>query len=100
VIVKILNENLPKDGEYKKFDYPEAKNEILIYKPNGRNYQIFSSFCPHFGGPLEIKNDKLHCHFHDYYFSIEDGSCLNRSMGAKCMLLQYFTEDDGLSVEI
>ena len=100
MMIKIENEKLPKDGEYMKFDYPEAKIEILVYKPNGKTFEIYSSFCPHFGGPLEIKDGKLHCYFHDYYFSIEDGSCLNRTMGAKCLKLQYFVEDDGVSVEV
>lgn len=100
MMIKIKNESLPKDGEYKIIDYPEAKNEILIYKPNGKPFEIYSSFCPHFGGPLAVKDGKLHCYFHDYYFSIQDGSCLNRQMGAKCLKLQYFAENDGLSVEI
>lgn len=99
-MIKITSEFLPKDGEYKKFDYPEAKNEIIVYKPLGGTYEVYSSFCPHFGGPLEIKENKLHCYFHDYYFSLKDGSCLNRSMGAKCLKIQYFLDDDGMVAEV
>ena len=33
-------------------------DEILIYKVNEEFFAI-STFCPHFGGPLEIKDGKI-----------------------------------------
>lgn len=99
MFVFVKHEDLPSDNDYVTIDYPDYKNEILIYN-SGSAYHVFSSFCPHFGGPLKIKNGRLHCHFHDYYFSLHDGSCENRGMGARCRVLNYFKVDGGIEVEI
>jgi nitrite reductase/ring-hydroxylating ferredoxin subunit len=99
MIVFIANKDLPVIGEYKYFDYPDLKNELLVWNDAG-TYRIYSSFCPHFGGPLAIKDGQLHCYFHDYRFDIENGTCLNREFGAKCQKMDFFVETDGLSVEI
>jgi nitrite reductase/ring-hydroxylating ferredoxin subunit len=97
--VFIAKKDLPIAGEFKYFDYPELKNELLVWN-SGQKYHIYSSFCPHFGGPLAIKDGQLHCYFHDYKFDIESGECLNREFGSKCQKIVYFSESDGLFVEI
>ena len=99
MIVFIENAELPSLNEYKYLDFPAFKNELLIWN-HGGVFKIFSSFCPHFGGILAIKNDKLHCYFHDYEFDPETGSCMNREFGGKCQKIDYFEESEGLSVEI
>ena len=97
--VFIENKDLPITGEYKYFDYPELKNELLVWN-NAGSYRVYSSFCPHFGGPITIKDGQLHCYFHDYKFDAENGICINREFGGKCQIISFFLESDGLSVEI
>jgi nitrite reductase/ring-hydroxylating ferredoxin subunit len=97
--ILIGQEDLPLTGDYKYFDYPELKQEILVANIDGQ-YKVFSSFCPHFGGKLEIKDGDLYCYFHDYKFDIESGKCQNKSLGTHCKSLSFFEDDDGLMVEV
>ena len=99
MIILIKKKELPEIGEYKYYDFPNLKNELIIYNKNNK-YMVYSSFCPHFGGILKINNDKLHCHFHDYKYDLETGNCLNREFGSKCQKFEYFEDIDGLSIEI
>ncbi len=97
--IRINKSDLPADGSFKYFDFPELKNEYLIYKEAGKPYAVFSSFCPHFGGQLSIKNGLLHCGFHDYWYSLKDGACINKDFGGKCQIVNYFLDDYGLIIE-
>ncbi len=63
----IPNTELPSDGEFKYIDIPEVKQELLVFRKKGV-IQVVSSFCPHFGGPLTLKDGNLHCYFHGYEF--------------------------------
>ncbi len=97
VEIKFLD--LPVEGGSVTFDFPDLKQEILIIKKGGR-FMVYSSFCPHFGGPLELKGDRLHCYFHDYEFSLTDGKCLNRDTSVKCSLFNFSIIEDGICVDI
>lgn len=97
--ISLSKVDLPTDGAYKYFDFPEAKMELLVFNDSG-NYRIYSSFCPHFGGPLEVKNGKLFCSFHDYIYDMDTGSCINKELGAKCQILSFFEEDNSISVVV
>jgi nitrite reductase/ring-hydroxylating ferredoxin subunit len=98
--VFIRKPELPGPGEFKYFDFPELKNEVLIWNRPGQGFMVYSSFCPHFGGPLAVRDSKLHCYFHDYLFDAETGACINRNFGGRCTRLAYFEEDNGLVVEV
>lgn len=97
--IKISKSELPAEGSFKYYDFPEVKNEYLVYKEVGKPYAVFSSFCPHFGGPLAVKDGRLHCHFHDYWFSLSDGKCLNKEFGGKCQIINYFMDADAMIIE-
>lgn len=55
------------------------QDEILIYELNQTLYAI-SGFCPHFGGPLELEDDKIHCYWHDWDFDLRKHNCLNKKV--------------------
>ena len=55
------------------------QDEILIYELNQTIFAI-SGFCPHFGGPLELKDDKIHCHWHGWDFDLRKHNCLNKKV--------------------
>jgi nitrite reductase/ring-hydroxylating ferredoxin subunit len=89
-VIKINLNKLPKKiGDFDYYDFPEYKIEFLISKLDTNNYKVLSSFCPHFGGPLELKNNSLYCYFHGYEFDIDSGKCLNRKIGSKCIFYEY-----------
>ena len=55
------------------------EDEILIYELDQNLYAI-SGFCPHFGGPLEIKEGKINCYWHDWDFDIRKHNCVNKKV--------------------
>lgn len=97
--IKLHNHELPNKGEHKYFDYPELKQELIVANTDS-GYKVFSSFCPHFGGKLEIKNGDLYCYFHDYIFDVESGSCKNKPLGSKCQKISFFEDEEGMIVEV
>lgn len=100
MIISIENDNLPSLGCFKYFDYPDLKIELLVIKSKAEEFKVISSFCPHFGGPLTVKDGNLHCNFHDYSFDIETGVCLNRNFGGKCLSYDFFRDENGLSIVV
>lgn len=99
-MIVIKKDELPGLGEYKYFDFPEIKDELLVYVDGSGALKIFSSFCPHFGGPLSIKDGNLFCWFHEYIYDIETGSCLNRGLATKCREIKYKYIGEGVEVAI
>lgn len=97
-MIKIEKSSLPKNGEFKYFDFPEYKNEIIVYRTEDSELKIYSSFCPHFGGPLSIKHGRLYCWFHAYEFSLDDGSCVNRKANLRCNVVEF--KDAGQVIEL
>lgn len=97
--IQINKKDLPESGGYKYFDFPELKQELLITNTNA-GFKVYSSFCPHFGGKLELKNGSLYCYFHDYIFDVENGKCINKPLGSSCRVIPFFEDDDGLVVEV
>ena len=67
-------ESLPR-----KFFSEIFNDEIIIYEVDNSLFAI-SSFCPHFGGPLEVKNGKINCYWHDWDFDIRSHNCVNKKV--------------------
>ena len=99
-MIRIEKSLLPSSGEFKYFDFPEYKNEFLVYKTKEGCLKIYSSFCPHFGGPLSIKDDKLYCWFHAYEFDLESGVCLNRKVDIRCNQIQFVESGSAIDIEV
>ena len=57
-------------------------DEILLYSLNQKVYAV-SGFCPHFGGPLELKDEMLICYWHDWSFDATEFFCTNRKINIK-----------------
>ena len=57
----------------------EWRDELIVYLDSKNEIKIFSSICPHFGGPItyDKKNNKLKCYWHNFIYSSKDGQCLN-----------------------
>lgn len=49
------------------------RDRILIYKFDGEFFAV-SQFCPHFGGPLELRVKEIYCPWHGLSFD-----CKNKS---------------------
>lgn len=62
-----------------KFISKIFQDEILIYELD-QNLFAISGFCPHFGGPLELKDNKIHCYWHDWNFDLRKHNCLNKKV--------------------
>jgi len=56
----------------------ELKDEIIIFRDSTNNVRIFSSVCPHFGGPIVFDKQihQLKCKWHDWRFCVNTGECL------------------------
>ena len=66
--------------------FDEIKDEIIIFFNKRKKISIFSSICPHFGGPITYNQTEkiLHCHWHGLKFSHE-GKCLNQKSFKACL---------------
>ena len=54
-------------------------DELIVYEVDEKVFAI-SSFCPHFGGPLEVKNGKINCYWHDWDFDMRNHNCINKKI--------------------
>ena len=77
--------NLKKKKSITKF-LSKIKDEVIIFS-NNEEIKVFSSICPHFGGPISYDNGHLKCPWHNYKFSKTNGQCL--SHGLKICLSKY-----------
>jgi nitrite reductase/ring-hydroxylating ferredoxin subunit len=97
--IKIKLNHLPqKINQCNYYDFPKNKIEIGIVKLDMKTYKVFNSFCPHFGGKLEYKNNNLYCYFHDYKYDSENGKCINRKIGSRCTIYHYEIKDGFLKI--
>ena len=72
-------------------------DEILIYQFNGE-LRAVSSFCPHFGGPLEYKDKSLSCYWHGWRFDPETFVCTNHEVNCKVKSYSVIETDRGLEI--
>lgn len=97
--IKIILSKLPKKiNECIYLDFPKKKIEIGIIKLDNNKFKVFNSFCPHFGGRLNVKDGNFFCYFHEYKYNIEDGRCINRKIGSRCTLYEYKLTDKYLII--
>jgi len=63
---------------------PELNDFVVFYK-NNQGISGFSTVCPHFGGPLELSEDRslLRCKWHDWRFEVASGCVTNRRVNTK-----------------
>lgn len=54
-------------------------DELIVYEVDEKLFAI-SSFCPHFGGPLEINGGKIRCYWHDWDFDLQKHNCINKKV--------------------
>jgi len=68
----------------------ELKDEIIVFRDRqSGEINVFSSVCPHFGGPLVLKDNVLFCKWHSYEFSKSSGNCISHKL--KLTALKYKT---------
>jgi nitrite reductase/ring-hydroxylating ferredoxin subunit len=61
----------------------ELRDEVVLVNQEG-TWRLFSTICPHFGGPLVVlSDDEFRCYWHDWKFSSRTGECLNRKSGLR-----------------
>lgn len=89
----------------KTADIPEAGStivpffgrEVHIYK-SGDRVRVAANVCLHFGGPLECKDGKLVCPWHNASFDLETGDRIDgpAPKGSRLMFLSARVEGDTL----
>lgn len=77
---------------------PFFGREVHVYKVNGTP-KAAVSICTHFGGPLECKDGKFVCQWHNAEFAMEDGRGLiaPAPSDSKLMFLSTRVEDSNLN---
>ena len=71
-------------------------DEVSAFWADGK-VQVYSSVCPHWGGPVSLDRGRggLFCPWHDFRYGAESGACVNRDV--KLSLRRYpFVERDGV----
>ncbi len=75
-----------------KNKYKVGNNEIGFFFENNK-LKAFSSYCPHFGGPLEfVDNKEFHCHWHGYKFS-NKGECTSHKIKLNVVFFKVTIEE-------
>lgn len=76
---------------------PFFGREVHVYR-DGNAIRVAANVCLHFGGPLECKDGKLVCPWHNAAFDMKTGVCLNgpAPSGSKLMFLTSRVEGDTL----
>ena len=76
---------------------PFFGREVHVYRADGRP-RAAANVCPHFGGPLDCKDGKLVCPWHNSVFDMASGERLEgpASKSAHLMFLSTRVEGDAL----
>lgn len=77
---------------------PFFGREVHVYKVNGTPKAV-ANVCMHFGGPLECRDGKFVCQWHNAEFALADGQRLKApaSPQSRLMFLSTRVEDDVLN---
>jgi nitrite reductase/ring-hydroxylating ferredoxin subunit len=74
---------------------PFFGREVHVYKVDGRP-RAAANVCLHFGGPLECRDGKFVCAWHQAEYAMEDGKRLAGPVPAKAQLMFLSTRvEDG-----
>ncbi len=76
---------------------PFFGRELHVYRSGGRP-RVAANVCPHFGGPLDCKDGKLVCPWHNSVFDMATGDRVDGPAGkdARLMFLSTRVEGDTL----
>lgn len=76
---------------------PFFGREVHVYRSGDRPRAV-ANVCPHFGGPLDCKDGKLVCPWHNSVFDMDTGERIEgpASKNARLMVLSTRVEDDTL----
>ena len=83
---EVIQKNLLNPDNTYRFMSIVFSDEIYVYHFTDKYYAI-SGFCPHFGGPLTLKNHKIECLWHGWEFHPENFNCTNHQVN--CALKEY-----------
>lgn len=78
---------LRKDLVTEKYKFIEYKSKKFIISKDNQKFYLVSRTCPHQGGLIAKKANKLVCPLHNWYFSAT-GECLNSSQNALSVELE------------
>ena len=92
-------EEILKD-KYKVKFIEEWKDEIIAYIDVNKEIKIFSSVCPHFGGPILFNYNKnqLQCKWHAWKFCAKTGKCLSYAIKGHLREYEHLVENDNLYI--
>jgi nitrite reductase/ring-hydroxylating ferredoxin subunit len=75
----------------------ELKDEIIaFFDDEQKNIKVFSSICPHFGGPLFYDKKKIICKWHNWKFCKNSGKCLTYPIKATLDSYEFEVNPDPL----
>jgi nitrite reductase/ring-hydroxylating ferredoxin subunit len=77
--------------------YEEIKDELIIFREaDSKDIKIFSSICPHNGGPVNFTNGKLVCTWHNYSYDSATGVCNNNKSKIRLCKKDYVIDGDSI----
>lgn len=86
------------DGQGRYTFFSEVFLDELLIVKRGTELKVVSSFCPHFGGPLEYHCDHYYCPWHGLKFN---GQTFKSERGERDMRLKvYAAKIVGSKIEI
>ena len=93
-----------KKAEQSKKLNPKMVNfdcETMIYnlknsEADSKDIKIFSSICPHNGGPVNFTNGKLVCTWHNYSYDSATGVCNNNKSKIRLCKKDYVIDGDSI----
>jgi nitrite reductase/ring-hydroxylating ferredoxin subunit len=78
----------------------ELSDEIILVMV-GDETICFSTFCPHYGGPIsQDKNGRLRCGWHGWCFDQLSGACNNRKINLRLKTYSVNFKEGKLWLEI
>lgn len=76
--------------------YKIHNNELVFFYKN-KKLCSYSSFCPHFGGPLTISENHFYCHWHGYKFN-KSGKCISHNLKLNVIFFKVTIENSSVYV--
>jgi nitrite reductase/ring-hydroxylating ferredoxin subunit len=81
-------------------DLPELKDEIMVVFDEKEGCpKAFSTFCPHYGGPLSRSHEEFRCYWHGLRFDF-NGECKNHNLPVRLSRYACFVEQDEVVIDL